>query len=367
MIAESYLRADGTYDVLQMVLDEEHAPQREAEERRQAVLDAHLSSSLDPSKHSPDVQKGLILAPPGTSLAMIRMTREALWEQAWRHSGSVAQRRKTYEALYRCEASAARLQRFIDCGSQCWVKLSPARKEVCITSNNCRDRWCPACGRDRGTTMAASIAAQISEHKSKFVTLTRKHSHAPLTDQIDGIYDCFRRLRGRKWWSDRVHGGAAFLELHRGDKDGLWHVHLHILVESDYLPQGDLSKEWYKVTNDSTIVHIKAVPDLGSVARYVSKYVTKPASHAVYNDPASFDEMVVALKGRRLCATFGAWRGWTIEEDHPPKVGWIEVCRLSHLWAEFRTGNPEAVAAWGLVAKRWPHLTERWTGKPPSE
>lgn len=332
----------------------------EADEYRSGLRAGVLSSSLEPSKQSQIGLPGIVLPdyelvtgcgrPGGHSIESLRL----------RHSDQAAPRLKIWEALRRANLSLSALARFCQCGMQTMVRISEHGREASVHSNNCRNRWCPACGRDRAANLAANIAAAIEPHRSKFLTLTRRHSHVPLSDQIDSIYACFRRLRERRWWRERVRGGAAFLELHRGERDGLWHVHLHILADAEFLAQGELSREWHAITTDSTIVDVRRVADTGHAARYVAKYVSKPASPRVYNDPASLDEMIPALKGRRLCLTFGSFRGIQLEEHGGDEKGWRDVCPLPNLHELARLGDPDAQSALPLLMARFPHLRVLW-------
>jgi hypothetical protein len=330
---------------------ERHADQ---EERR---LEAH-SSSLDPSKQTNDDPHSVVLPGYSAVTGCDLPGRLSVTHLRHRHSSTAATRRKIWDALGRLGRSLSVRARFAQCGQQCSVLLSPNAKEAAVTSNNCRSRWCPACGRDRSATIAANLAALAVERKARFVTLTRRHSHAPLTDQINSLYECFKRLRSRPFWQKTVRGGAAFLEVHRSDRDHLWHVHLHLLVSSDFLDQRQLSSEWLAVTSDSSIVDVRAIPDAGHVARYVAKYVSKPASPTVYNDPDSLDEMMRALQGRRLCLTFGDWRGCPLEPDEAPPVGWATICPLGLLYPLMRDGDAEALTAWSILVARYPSLMD---------
>lgn len=112
----------------------------------------------------------------------------------------------------------------------------------------CRNRLCPNCQRVLSAKRKADFLAWYdlnSEELKKYgfyhMTLTVRHSRA--LGLRDGLYtsdltSMFAALRGtgstnnraqKKWWNQRVAGGACSVELAPG-KDGSPHIHLHILL-----------------------------------------------------------------------------------------------------------------------------------------
>lgn len=153
--------------------------------------------------------------------------------------------------------------------------------------------------------MQQTIKPWILNHrKPKFITLTLKHSDDPLSVQLDTIYAAFKRLRNRKLWKSHIKGGMWLFQLTKSETSGQWHPHIHIIATGRYLPQSDLSLEWFKVTGTSNIVDIRAVRDAKKAAEYVARYATAPAdlSKLAFDDAI---ECFDALAGRRMCGTFG--------------------------------------------------------------
>lgn len=216
----------------------------------------------------------------------------------------------------------------------------------------------------RAAAVAAALAAHLKERKTRFVTLTQRASDTPLPDQLDKLYRDFSTLRRRQWWKAHVTGGGAFLEVKLGASSGLWHAHLHILVEGDYLSQKELSAEWYAVTGASYIVDVRAVPDAVHRARYVTKYVTKPADSSVFADPAKLAIFVGAMKGRRLCFTFGSWRGLQLDPDEPSADQWRSIAPLCQLFSDARSGDEHAVRWTAALLRKYPNLAAAF-GRPP--
>jgi hypothetical protein len=328
------------------------------------------SPSLDPSKHT-SIDPTLATLPAVEDVRAEFSAPAALpGETLLRHSGWLAARRRIFEALTRTRASAANRDRFRECGSRLVIEWNPAKGEARLSCNKCRSRWCRACGADRSAILAANLSTIIETKNTLFVTLTRRHSHAALTDQIDDLYEAFGKLRRRQWWRANVTGGAAFMEVKLGEADGLWHVHLHLIVESKYLDQKALSREWLAVTMDSSIVDVRKMQDHGQVARYVCKYVTKPCTSEIVNQPHRLDEFIVAMKGRRLCLTWGTWRGLPLNEVDDPEPGWISLGTARHFFDRCAMGEADALQAAEQLVGRYGVLIEaacRWTHGPPPD
>lgn len=154
-----------------------------------------------------------------------------------------------------------------------------------------------------------NVLAALGDEPVRFITLTVKHTWTPLNQQLDRLYLLFARLRDGPLWKRHVRGGAAFLEVVWSERSNSWHSHLHCLVHGSYFPREVLSAEWYRVTGDSMVVDIRLVKDKPVIGRYVTKYVSKPLSNTFLNRPTLLDEFTLAMKSRRLCLTFGDWRG----------------------------------------------------------
>lgn len=316
------------------------------------VLDC-LTRSLETK---PQREPGIELDGDVTPRTEFRCQPSTIEESRFRHSSWAIRRQKTWEALRRCHVSDAALDRFRECGSGLWLQLNKKAGELRMSCNTCRNRWCVPCGVARATKITGTLGHLMTGDTCRFVTLTRRHSHATLADQIDNLYVCFTRLRARQFWKENVPGGAGFLECKVSEKSGLWHVHLHLIVTTRWLDQKQLSREWLAVTGDSSIVDVRPIADPEGRARYVTKYVTKPADATVFNSPPHFDEMMVALKGRRLCFTFGTWRGVKLGESDFEPGDWEPVGGLDDLRYRARHNDPDALHWLQLAAVKWPNI-----------
>lgn len=148
----------------------------------------------------------------------------------------------------------------------------------------------------------------------RFITLTFKHTDEPLKLQLDRLYDAYRDLRRTPAWKQHVYGSVAAIEIKRSEDGKSWHPHLHILADGIYWDQTAISRLWFKITGDSPIVHIKAVPMRRKFINYVAKYAGKPAELHSW-EPDWIREYAHAVHRRRLLITAGNMHNKATESD----------------------------------------------------
>lgn len=265
-------------------------------------------------------------------------------DRTWRHSGWKRDRKATFEALDRTRQTFTRCEAFRYCGTHAWVDRSiedPTKYRV--RSNRCHDRFCLPCGQERSRVIAHNVHERLDAKRARFVTLTIRASTESLKDLLDLLYKSFTKLRRTCLWSQTQTGGVAFLEVKWCEGTQRWHPHLHILTEGKYIAKQALSNAWRKATDGSFIVDVKKITSADRAVGYVVKYASKPHDHSMLRNPERLDEAVLALKGRRLCLTFGTWRG--VKLTDVPELGtWTPVAPLSRLIVQARSGEPAARA-----------------------
>lgn len=226
----------------------------------------------------------------------------------------------------------------------------------------CDYRFCDRCG---GKGMA-----QMSRYKSlteriengKLVTLTIENVDELSGDVIDELRNGFYELRDkleelskdeiielihsadiqqkkkqryiadlkRVLFNQRIRGGLYAIEI-KNDGNG-WNVHMHALVDAEYIAQPVLSTLWDDITGN-TIVDIRAASG-SSAVRYVLKYVFKPPSVEGYRQ---FKEYVRVTKGKRLYGTFGELYDFSPEDE----TAVCPICGSEALeWIGSTSGNP---------------------------
>lgn len=267
-----------------------------------------------------------------------------LSDTAFRHSGWQHNRSLVRAALQRRDVPPARLDRWDDCGSNAWVVRDVNdRTRLAVVASYCHDRFCRPCANQRSRTIVGNLTPKLQKKPHRFITLTLKSGNLTLKQMVDKLYRCFRRLRTSKLCKTRLRGGVAFLELKWVQLTDHWHPHLHVICEGTFIPQDQLAAAWLKITGDSYIVDIRFVADRDQVARYVTKYASKPLSATFINRPDQLDEAIAVLGGRRLFTTFGTWRGWRLLEVRCT-TEWESVGPLWVLRRDAAAGDPRATA-----------------------
>lgn len=225
---------------------------------------------------------------------------------------------------------------------------------------------CVVCCGERSAAFAERLAQHIAGKVTRFITLTLRHSNTPLSAQLDRLYRSFAALRRRKDLKCVFEGGAAFLEVKLSRDGGSWHPHLHIITEGSFIEQKALSRAWHEVTGDSSIVDIRRVKENGDVARYVCKYVTKPADATIFSDTARLDEFICSISGRRLCLTFGRWRGFKLDADPMTDVKWITIGSVETLKGRANDGDISAIRFLEAARRKWPLFASLFDIPPPN-
>jgi len=247
-----------------------------------------------------------------------------------------------------------RAQRLQDCRQNAWFSRHKVSGEVRVASSACSLRWCPVCRNARRNFMTHTIAEWIvgSDHP-KLVTLTLKHTQAPLYHQIDHLYKFFRTLKRRKDFRNAVSGGVWFFQITQSKTDGTWHPHIHAIITGKYLPKRRLSRMWSQVTYGSFVTDIRAVHDPQGVATDVARYATSPCDLSNLA-PDDAIEVVESLHGRRIC---GKWGTANVIQMRPDYKG--------------EKGKWESLGSWSYVMNLLEHdqnakaIVFSWkTGKP---
>ena len=269
----------------------------------------------------------------------------------FRHSGWQRNRQLVYDALRRTGQSATRTNAFASCGSLAFIyrTVDPPHRYR-LAGSSCKDKLCIPCASDRSRCIATNVLNHMKGEPARFITLTLLHSRASLRDQVQRLQHCFARLRATKPWKRHVVGGAAFVEVKWIAQTSSWHPHFHVICQGRYFPKEVLSAAWWKITGDSFITDIRFVEDEGKIARYVSKYASKPLNDTFLNRPPRLDEVVTAFRGRRLCHTFGTWRGLRLTES-PSERDWVSIGSFHDVALAALAGDEQSCEAMAAVCR----------------
>ncbi|KKL06241.1 hypothetical protein LCGC14_2597990, partial [marine sediment metagenome] len=287
----------------------------------------------------------------------------------FRHDGWKRNRKLVYQSLRRTLQSKSRVANFNECGATAYVYRAvddPAKFR--LGGSSCRDRFCVPCSIDRSRCLATNVLKTLGKRPARFVTLTLRQTDAHLRDILDRLYDSFRKLRARSFWKHRVKGGCAFIEIKYNAANDAWNVHLHAIVHGRFIPKRDLSAEWYKITGDSFIVDVRAIENEEKIARYVVKYCSKPCNNTFLNRKDFLDTVVIVMVGRRLCLTFGDWRGISLTES-PNETDWISLGSFHTVVTKAAQGDRECLAAVHAICrdKAAELLAAAQNARPPPE
>lgn len=184
-----------------------------------------------------------------------------------------------------------------------------------IGARRCRDRLCPLCNALRSQQVERKIGVLVKAAPTcRFLTLTLKSSNAPLAEQLDFLTAAWRRLRQRQSWKFHVAGAVGTIECTWNKHTAQWHPHLHILFDGKFWKQSDISHEWNAVTDGSSIVDVRAVPDREKAAGYIAKYAAKPPKLRDLDAPQII-EWSNAAHRRRMIILSGTWARSKINPD----------------------------------------------------
>lgn len=230
------------------------------------------------------------------------------------------------------------------CRDSAWFFRHVDTGEIRVGSNSCHLRWCPVCAQARRNFITHSVSEWLgAAHYPKFLTLTLRHSNAPLEHQIYWLYKDFRELRRRKEFKRCVKGGIWFFQIKKSKFDSLWHPHLHCVIEGLYFQKRTLSRMWGEITSGSTIVDIRPVHDPQKVANDAARYAACPGT-LVSLDLASACELIETMHGRRICGTWGTGRAVSLRPAKAiDKDKWYQMGSWFDVFAA-RDTNPNAKA-----------------------
>lgn len=243
-------------------------------------------------------------------------------------------------AMVNADASLSRIAAFDRCGDRFWLLQSNTDPDTYrAVPNFCHDRFCEPCAIARSRTIATNVARLLPDRPLRLLTLTIRSTPDPLATCIDRLLKSFRRLRSRVFWKDRVTGGASFLEFTRNLATGYWHPHLHILLDSVFIPVAALRDQWLQVTGDSYVLDISLIRSKRQATAYIAKYATKCLTPDLVANPEVLVEVIKDLSGRKLVQAFGAWSRWKLL-SRDTDTGWHLFASDTEIWIS-RSVTPE--------------------------
>lgn len=243
---------------------------------------------------------------------------------------------ETYAAFY-ANNFAPQLGLLKDCRTKAWFVRHADSGQVRVASNHCNLRWCPLCSESKQVYVTNQVSDWLTTlSHPKILTLTLKHTTSPLSFQLKHLYTSFRLLRQREVLSKAVHGGVWFFQIKKSESDGLWHPHIHALLDTKYIPHELIMNAWQKITQSSNIVHIRQINRPDSSVKHIARYAARPCDLSSLPVDTAL-ELITALHGKKLCGTWGTAKCISLKPERPEDADkwqhigyWSTVRNLQH-------------------------------------
>lgn len=171
-----------------------------------------------------------------------------------------------------------------------------------VFKNRCSLFYCPSCA-DRLTGLRRKTlrfwAEQVTQ--PKHVVLTSRNTASLSSVRVRWFKSQFNGLR-RSSWAKGWKSGMYSIEVTNEGRG--WHLHLHALIDSNWIDAPELARRWGKRMNqDFAIVKVKDARESNYLAEVI-KYTAKPAQVSQWK-PYEIREWIEALDGTRCFSTFG--------------------------------------------------------------
>jgi len=244
------------------------------------------------------------------------------------------------------EDGTDRATTFLGCRTGAWFARNKLTGMVKVLSSSCHLRWCPMCSATRRWFLTQQVSDWLrSALEPKFLTLTVVHNSNLLSEQIEFLYDSFKKYRKLNLLKRNVKGGVWFFQIHKSKHDNKWHPHLHCVIDSPWIDKYELSTAWKLVTKTSEIIHIKEVKDSDSMSEYVARYAARPSLMSKLDFAGRF-ELLRSLHGRRLVGTWGCARSIVLRPSRPPDAdNWENIGSFAKV-TDSVDSNPKALKIW---------------------
>ncbi len=213
------------------------------------------------------------------------------------------------ERLYACGSFFQKLDHVVD-GQKCGGYL--------LQPCGCNHPLCPDCSEKRSRPLQTRIYAKTRnrERVYRFLTLTVLNVRKINRGYVDWLILCFSKLRQEPEWEKWISGGTYSIETTYNWDRGDWHVHIHVIIESErahgtrrkMLPSGwifTMRRAWYRITRGSHVLNLRAVNR--KAVKELVKYQAKVADFVF--SPELVDEYLTAFRNVRRVQSFGSFLG----------------------------------------------------------
>lgn len=175
-------------------------------------------------------------------------------------------------------------------------------------SMDCDDRFCRRCNARRAKRIGRRYASRIARFKNpKLLTLTTMR-RGLCQHSVQKLRQDFAKLRRSKVW--RASKGLYAIEVGHTDGIGQVNLHIHAIIDGDFMHQAMIAREWRRITKDSYIVDIRRCWSHHGALHYLREYVTKLPEDMPKWFQDRFNE---TFHGTRLIQPFGDFN--TLPDD----------------------------------------------------
>lgn len=257
------------------------------------------------------------------------------------------------KALRQCQVDQAAYL-CSNCGGYSWHTIQ------------CRQRLCAICAARKSAEQAKEVRKLAEQFEScKFITLTMRRVDK-LAEGLDAIKEAWNRFRRLPTIARAIKGGFAAIEIvwrpetpAAGKREKIregWHIHMHLLADSAYIYAPLLARLWGQSLRQAVGGKAWAMVDIQSaspakLARYISKYITKPTDLADWPDHR-LREFCTTIYKRRLITAFGKYYRLSLARkmdaaDRPAVV--CDVCGAKDSTYPARAGPHIWKDAWPTI------------------
>jgi hypothetical protein len=193
-----------------------------------------------------------------------------------------------------------------NCHTQYTFAVCNGCNHVSKFPNRCDLFYCPECQPRLANDRRRAVEWWTREvQQPKHVVLTVKNISDLTSAHVREFVSWFNKLRRRKFARNWL-GGFRSLEV-TNEGNG-WHLHLHALVNAQWIDSFKLSEEWQSVTNGlGRIVKVKDARQKNYLAE-VTKYAVKGVELSCWS-PDKIKTFIRAFEGVRTFAVFGSLYG----------------------------------------------------------
>lgn len=239
------------------------------------------------------------------------------WKRATVHKNTTAS--KLREAGRHAQAD-----KLEHCHSHYTVAVCSGCRTVRRFPNRCDQFYCAECQPRLANDRRKAVEWWTNEvRQPKHIVLTVKNVPDLTRDHVQQFRKWFTNLRRSKF-AEKWRGGFYSIEVTNEGRG--WHLHLHALIDAQWIDAIELGQQWTKVTAGyGRIVKVKDARQTNYL-REVTKYCVKGVQLAAWS-PSEITTFIDAFEGVRTFGVFGSLYGartkfsewWrTIRNTKPP-------------------------------------------------